>query len=152
MLEAAAAHQGTSLIEIFQNCPVFNDGAFDAFVGRKVQETEQLQVEDGEPLLFGAQKEKGVALEGLTPKVIEQDGNGALDKVVRYDKRNKWLASFVSQLPYPQFPVPVGVLYEEDRPVYEEELHKQIAFATEKKGKGDLKKLLHGEDCWTVTK
>ena len=151
VLEAAAAHQGTSMIEIFQNCPVFNDGAFDDFVGRKVKDTEQVEVKDGEPLLFGANKEKGIILEGFTPKVIEHDGNGLMQDVVKYDKSNRQLASWISQLPYPEFPVPVGVLYQEERPVYEEALHSQINSVTKAKGKGDLSKLLYGSDSWTVS-
>ncbi|MCB0334679.1 MAG: 2-oxoacid:ferredoxin oxidoreductase subunit beta [Bdellovibrionales bacterium] len=150
LLESAAAHNGTSVIEIFQNCPVFNDGVFDDFVGRKVKDSQQIEVKDGEPLFFGAEKEKGIALDGLTPKVVDRTDKNFLDKVIQYNSKDKFLASLIAQLPYPQFPVPVGVLYQEERAVYEDALHQQIATTIEKKGVGNMQKLLFGSNSWTV--
>lgn len=150
VLTAAHEHRGTAMVEIFQNCPVFNDNAFDSITDRSARSSQQMLLRDGEPLIFGEQKERGIIFEGFTPRVIDHGGNGLLEKVVRFDKQDKHLAMLLAQLPYPEFPVPMGVLYEEHRPVYEEALHEQIASATAKKGKGDLKALLLGNDSWTT--
>jgi 2-oxoglutarate ferredoxin oxidoreductase subunit beta len=150
VLRAAAAHQGTSCVEIFQNCNVFNDGAFDAFAERAVRSERCLLLEDGAPLIFGKEQRKGIVLDGFQPQIIEIHGPEDEARVLRYDRKNKILANILASLPFPEFPVPLGVFYEESRPVYEEELHKQIASATERQGLGDLQKLLESGDSWVV--
>ncbi len=150
ILLEAVEHKGSSVIEILQNCPVFNDGVFDEFTGRKAKSTAQVELRPNEPLTFGEENEKGIGLSGLTPHIVEHGGNGLLEQVLIHDPSNRALAQVLSNLEYPQFPVPMGVFLKEDRAVYEESLHAQIGEAKDKKKAAHLGALLRGNDSWTL--
>jgi len=149
VLREATEHKGTSFVEIFQNCNVFNDAAFDAFTDRKAKADNQVQLKHGQPLLFGKDNNLGVALENLSLKKIVVE-NSELSEAIVYDQTNPTLAAIIARMPFPEFPVPMGVFYKEARPCYEELVHEQISAATTKKGSGDLEKLLYSGDTWTV--
>lgn len=151
VLEAAAAHKGTSFVEIFQNCNVFNDGAFDDFADKKVRAEKQLELKNGAPLIFGNDNEKAIVLDGLRPKVVDSAApESTTGEALQYDVSNKTLAQLMVTLPYPEFPVPMGVLYKEDRPTYETLVSEQIAEAKESQQSQDLAALLHSGDTWQV--
>jgi 2-oxoglutarate/2-oxoacid ferredoxin oxidoreductase subunit beta len=153
VLRRAAAHVGTAFIEIYQNCNVFNDGAFDAFKENDVKAERQVRVEHGKPLLFGANKDKGLRLDSktLALEVVKVGENGVtLDDVLVHDETNPTFAALLTRMPFPEFPVAVGVLHATRRPTYDGTLRAQQKAAKEKAGNGDLQKLLRGGSTWTI--
>jgi len=153
VLRRAAAHVGTAFLEIYQNCNVFNDGAFDAFTDKAVRAERQVRVEHGKPLLFGAANDKGLRLNPrtLALEVIKVGENGAtLDDVLVHDETNPTFAQLLTRMPFPEFPVAVGVLHATRRPTYDGTLRAQQKAARDKFGNGDLQKLLRGGSTWTI--
>jgi len=154
VLLQGSKHVGTSMIEIYQNCNVFNDGAFEVFTdkGTKLQET--LFLESGKPMIFGADREKAIALDGTTPRVVNIAEANESDLMI-HDETNHFQAQVLTSFfdnPKDEghLPRPFGVFYAEDRYRYEEAMEEQIAFATDKMGKGNLDQLLRGNNVWTV--
>jgi 2-oxoglutarate ferredoxin oxidoreductase subunit beta len=153
VLRRAAKHSGTAFLEIYQNCNVFNDGAFDSFTDKAVRAERQIRVEHGKPLLFGTNGDKGLVLNPklLTLEVVQVgDGGRPLDDILVHDETNPAFAQLLARMPYPEFPVAVGVLYAVTRPTYDGTLGAQQKAAKEKLGNGDLGKLLRGGNTWTI--
>jgi len=153
VLRRAAAHVGTAFTEIYQNCNVFNDGAFDAFTDKAVRAERQVRVEHGKPLVFGAASDKGLR---LNPKTLGLEvvkigeGGVTLDDVLIHDETNPMFGQLLARMAFPEFPVAVGVLYATLRPTYDGTLRAQQKAAREKLGSGDLGKLLRGGSTWTI--
>ena len=149
----AAAHKGTSFVEVYQNCNIFNDRAFEDFTEKDVRADRTLQLEHGKPLLFGAARDRGIMLDGLTPKVVSV-GKGGVNEdalLVHDEKRDDpTLALLLARLGQPDFPVPLGVFRAIERPTYEGSLAAQIDAARAKHGASDLEALLGSGDTWTV--
>jgi len=153
MLRRAAKHKGTTFLEIYQNCNVFNNGAYDSFREKAAQAEHQLRVEHGKPLIFGKDKTQGLRISPrtLSLEVVTIGENGVTEEdILLHDETNATLAYMLARMPYPQFPVAVGVLYAVDRPTYDETLVHQHEMAIEKFGKGDLDKLLNSGNTWQV--
>jgi 2-oxoglutarate ferredoxin oxidoreductase subunit beta len=150
VLRRAVEHKGTSLVEIMQNCNVFNDGAFDAFALRANRPDNLLDVKHGKPLIFGKNKDKGIALDGFRPVVITKEDKDFDERVLVYDETSKAIASLIVTRTFPDYPVPVGVFYKSDRITYEDAVYDQIDRTVEKKGKGSLDQLLYSGDTWSV--
>ena len=153
-LERAACHKGTSFVEIYQNCNIFNDGAFEEFTARKVRSDNMVVLEHGKPLVFGAERNKGIRLRGMDPEVVTigQDGVTEEDLLVHDETaREPTLAYLLSRLTYPDFPVPVGVFYSAERPCLEDAMEKQSVQTTAKLGAGNLERLLNSGSTWTVS-
>ena len=150
-LTAAEAHKGTSLVEIYQNCNIFNDLAFDKVVNRKVKDERVLFLEHGKPMTFGApDAPKGLRLVGTRIEVIELGGEFSESDCLVHDETNSLLASILVQLDFPEFPVPMGVLFKVEKPTYNQAFNAQIDAALEKRGKGSLKDLIYSGQTWTV--
>ncbi|MCE9500361.1 MAG: 2-oxoacid:ferredoxin oxidoreductase subunit beta [Leptospira sp.] len=151
MIERAAKHKGTSFVEIYQNCNIFNDGAHDAYTGKDTREENSITLEHGKHLLFGKNNEKGIMIDESIPKVVNVADVG-LDSIHIHDEKrmNPDYAFLLSRLHHPSFPVPMGVLRDVEKPIYEEELQKQIETVTQKKGKGDIKNLIYSGELWEV--
>jgi 2-oxoglutarate ferredoxin oxidoreductase subunit beta len=151
VLRRAAAHSGTAFVEIYQNCNVFNDGAFDSFREKDVRAERQIRVEHGKPLLFGQDNDKGLR---LNPKSLRLEivslKDVALDDILVHDETNPAFANLLARMPFPEFPVAVGVLYAQIRPTYDGALREQQQKAFDKSGPGDLGKLLRGGSTWTI--
>ena len=154
VLRAAKEHKGAAIIEILQNCNIFNDGAFDQITDRKVKSDNQLILKAGEPLIFGAESDKGIRVDKDGNPEVVTVGEGGVDpsELVLHDptRSNPAYGFMLAQLDLPRFPVPMGILRSVERPVYEQALHAQIADAQEKRGLGDLDKLIRGGDTWEV--
>lgn len=151
MLHRMAAHKGTAVLEIYQNCNVFNDGAFDHLTNKATKADNQLVLEHGKPLLF-ANGRKGIRQRGMELEVVEVGEGGVPESelLVWDEKANSALAFLLAGMG-PDFPTPIGVFRQVERPVYHE-LEAQQAQEVEKRlGAGDLAKLLAGKDTWTVT-
>ena len=153
VLHRAAAHKGTSFVEILQNCPVFNDGAFDGVSARDAKGTAQLRLHDGEALRFGADGGLGIRMRSdLSPEVVSIDEVGE-DALVVHDEANPVVSQLLTRLMPPQFPVPLGVLRAVDGPeykVYEESLEEQLHDAEQRSPGRDFDALFGSADTWTV--
>lgn len=153
VLRRAANHKGASFVEIYQNCIIFNDGAFDEFTEKKVRADRTVLLEHGKPLIFGRNRDKGIRLNGIRPEIVEL-GNGITEKDLLVHDENApepTLAFFLTQMQYPDFPVPLGVFRAVEKPTYERLMEEQIATAQARKGVGDLEALLKSGDTWTVS-
>jgi len=152
MIKRSAEHKGASFIEVYQNCNIFNDGAFEDFSNRKVRDERMVYLEHGKPLLFGKDKNKGLKLECLRLTEIDAPTEEDRKNVLVHDETlaDPTLAYMLSRLRYPDHPVPVGVFRAVDRPVYSEMVGRQIDDAIAKKGVGDLGKLLNAGTRWKV--
>ncbi len=152
MFRRAALHKGTSFIEVYQNCLIFNDGAWDYATNPKTKHENIVYLEDNKPLIFGKNKDKGIRLNGIHPEVVALDDVDESELMVHHeDMPDGSLSYFLSQMRHERgMPEPMGVFRCVDEPVYEEEVLEQIDLAVEKNGKGDLKKLYFQADTWTV--
>ena len=149
-LERAAAHRGTAFVEVYQNCNIFNDGAFDAVRGNKAN---QIRLEHDQPIRFGDEGEKGVALAGTGRMEIVDVAHAGEDALLVHDEHREepGLAFMLSRLSHtPLGPTPIGVFRDVARPVYGLELQAQIDDAITRQGPGDLQALLAGADTWEV--
>jgi len=156
MLTRSYQHKGSSFLEIYQNCNIFNDGAFEIFTEKGTKLEETLFLEQGKPMVFGADRKKGIKLDGLHPVVVEL-GNGVTEEDLWiHDENDFYKAQILVRMfdnPNKQgghFPRPFGVFYETQRACYEDVMTMQIEEAIAGKGKGDLDKLLHGRDVWEI--
>jgi 2-oxoglutarate ferredoxin oxidoreductase subunit beta len=148
VMRASADHKGAAFVEIYQNCNIFNDGAWDQLTDKSVREERCLMLQNGAPMVF-AGGTKGIKLNGIRPTVVEL-GNGisASDCLV-HDETDPFLGAILARMDHPDFPVPMGVLHRRPRPTYEVDANEQIAQAKAQKAP-DLQKLLNGSETWTV--
>jgi 2-oxoglutarate ferredoxin oxidoreductase subunit beta len=151
-LSRAAAHKGTSFVEVYQNCNIFNDGAFKHATDRDTKADNVVELEHGKPLKFGKEKEKGIRLNGIVPEVVELGKGITEDDLLFHDEKasEPTLAYLLSRMRYPDFPEPIGVFRAVDRPKYDHELNAQVAQAKKDKGEGDLAALFNSGDTWEV--
>ena len=152
-LKRAADHKGTSFIEVYQNCNVFNDGAFKHTTDRETKLDNTIELEHGKPLIFGKERNKGIRLNGMQPEVVELGKGITEDDLLFHDEKcpEPSLAYLLSRMRYPEFPEPIGVFRAVDRPKYDEELNNQVKVAREQKGNGDLTEVFNSGDTWTVS-
>jgi 2-oxoglutarate ferredoxin oxidoreductase subunit beta len=156
LIKAAAEHKGASFIEVYQNCNIFNDGAFEYFTDKPVRSDRVLYLEHGKPMLFGKEMNKGIRMKGAHPEVVTIGENGiTVDDILVHDVhlQDPSVAFMLARMEYHEdsdFPQPVGIFRAIERPTYEEMLEGQIETAITKKGKGSLEKLIYTGDMWTV--
>jgi 2-oxoglutarate ferredoxin oxidoreductase subunit beta len=151
-LKAAAAHQGTAFVEIYQNCNIFNDKAFAHLTEKEHRDDALVQLEHGRPLVFGKGRDRGVRLNGTELEVISFAGGLGPDDCLVWDatRPNPALAFMAAQMDAPRFPVPIGVLRRVEVPTFESGMAAQIRRETEKRGPGSLERLLVSGETWTV--
>ena len=148
----AHGHRGTAFVQIYQNCNIFNDGAFDDFREKKRRDDHTLPLKHGEPLLFGKKRDRGIRLDKqFRPKIVEL-GNGVTEKdILVHDERGPigYLA-MLAELAPPHFPLPIGVIRREQAPTFDESVRAQIDQVTADRGIGDLQEALKAGQTWTV--
>jgi len=154
VVERAMHHKGISFVEVYQNCNIFNDHAFDMFTERGVRNDAMVEIEHGKPLVFGKEHNRGIRMRNsdMHLEVVEL-GNGATeaDLIVHDEKApDSYLAYMLARMEYPDYPVPIGVFRDVTKATYEDMLSDQIRMATEKKGPGDLEKLINAGDTWII--
>ncbi|MBL8034852.1 MAG: 2-oxoacid:ferredoxin oxidoreductase subunit beta [Leptospiraceae bacterium] len=148
-VKAAHQHKGTSFVEVLQNCVIFNDEVFEPVVGKENRHDTMIFVEHGQKMLFGKDNSKGLRLNHGTFDVISAVDNP--DQVAVYDESDPhFLQTFEAVGGKNGIPVPFGVLYRENRSTYEDDVEAQVQSVIAKKGKGDLRKLLHAAETWEV--
>ena len=149
--KAAHAHQGVSFVEIFQNCVIFNDATWDPVYGKDHRAEQMLFLETGKPLLFGKNKEKGIRLNGLMPEIVDAATAAPGEILIHQPGHPSPLyAQMLATLGLPDFPTPMGVIRQIERPTYESLITHQVETAQAKRGTGTWKELLHGKSTWTV--
>ena len=148
-LRRAADHKGTAFIEILQNCVIFNDKVHEDYYGIKTRKDTLLYLHHGQPMLFGKTVEKGLVLDGF--KFKQQETSQGKDNVFVHDETEPTgaVASMLSNLQHPDYPVPLGIFRAVQRPAYHEMMHDQIAMARKANGERDLSKLGKGGKTWT---
>jgi 2-oxoglutarate ferredoxin oxidoreductase subunit beta len=154
MLKRAADHKGTAFIEIFQNCVIYNDGAFDQLSDKKSKDDRLLVLEHGKPMVFGVNKDKGIKLDGTKPVVINiTEGSNSINDVLVHDElddspvRSILLAHLEDYL---EMPTPIGVFRQIFKPTYDDGVEYQIEEVIKKKGEGDLEQVLFSGNTWAV--
>lgn len=156
ILQRADAFKGTSMLEIYQNCNVFNDGAFFDFTDKKVRDEHTVFLEQGDPLIYGKESKKGVVLDGYRPRVVDlENSKWSEDDVWVHDEGDGVKAGILTRFfedPREEeaLPRPFGVIYAEERETYEDLLEAQNEKAIEEKGEGDLDAILEGDHTWEV--
>ena len=155
VLSRAHAHKGTSFTEIYQNCNIFNDGAFEIFTEKGSKPEEALFMEQGKPLIFGAAQNKGIKLDGFKPIVVELGENYSADDLWIHDEADFYKAQILTRMfddtkLVGHMPRPFGVFYQTERPCYEEMMQIQLEDIIASKGKGELDKLLRGKEVWEI--
>lgn len=152
-LQRAAEHKGTSFVEVYQNCNVFNDGAWSYATDRNIKADHLLELEHGKPMIFGKDRDKGIRLNGMEPEVVELGKGITEDDLLFHDEKatEPTLAYLLSRMRKDDgFPEPVGVLRSVVHPTYDDGVVQQMEHVTEQKGPGDLNALFRSGDTWDV--
>lgn len=150
MIKRAQEHRGASFLEIYQNCPVFNDGTFFAYSDRETKKEQSLFLEHGKPLIFGENDDKAIRLDGLKPVVVSVADTGRDDLWI-HDEKDKTLAGLLARFhDFAGMPRPFGVIYTEERATYEMEMAAQLDRVEGQKGRLPLEKILSGEKTWEI--
>lgn len=155
MLLRSHQHKGASFLEIYQNCNIFNDGAFEIFTEKASKPEEVVFLEQDKPLIFGAGQNKGIRLNGHRPEVVNlSDGYSATDLWIHdendFFKAQLLIRMFDDPTATGHFPRPFGIFFESDRACYEDVMALQIEDVIAAKGAGDLDKLIRGKEVWSI--
>jgi 2-oxoglutarate ferredoxin oxidoreductase subunit beta len=148
VLKAAHAHRGASFVEIYQNCVVYNDDVFASFTDKSVAADKQLWLKAGEKMLF-ANGAKGIALDSETLSLKVVDGDS--DEVIVHNPKNRAIAHMLVDMPVANFPVVLGVIYDDERPTFDQAVIEQNQTAAAGKT-ADLQKLVSQGQTWQVEK
>ena len=150
-LKRAAAHKGAAFVEILQNCNVYNDLAWNVLYDRESKVQHELRLEHGKPLIFGAPDDKkGLVLEGVKPKVVSVKDVPESALWV-HDETDRGTALILAQLWAPEYPIPLGVMAnEQGAPIYEDLVLQQEQKVIADRGPGDIAALLRSGETWTI--
>ncbi|MGE0145528.1 MAG: 2-oxoacid:ferredoxin oxidoreductase subunit beta, partial [Planctomycetota bacterium] len=146
MVKRLDAHQGTGLLEIYQNCNIFNDGAYKSFTDKEVRSDRVLEIEDGKPLRFGANGDKGIRFDARMQPVLTEASDAA---IWSESGASPAIAASLAHASETELPVPIGVFRATSRSVFDQDVRNQVAFAQERKTE-TLEQLLLGNETWTV--
>ena len=149
----AEEHRGTSLIEILQNCVIFNDKTFAAITGKEVKQNAQLILEDGKPMLFGAEMNKGIILKGFKLEVVTIGENNIAEKdILIHDKKEQdpTLHAMLARMRPPEFPAALGIIRAVRRQTFDEGLLNQLEYEKENAKFKTVDELLKSGETWEV--
>ena len=149
----AEEHRGTSLIEILQNCVIFNDKTFAAITGKEVKQNAQLILEDGKPMLFGAEMNKGIVLNGFKLEVVAVGENGVTEKdILVHDEKEEdpTLHAMLARMRPPEFPASLGIIRAVRRSTFDEGLLNQLEYEKENAKFKTVDELLKSGETWEV--
>ena len=154
ILKKANEHKGASMIEIYQNCNVFNDGAFELFSDKRTKLENTIMLEEGQPMIYGEERDKGIVLDSYRPKMVSLDEVSADDLWI-HDSSDRIKADMLVRFfddpnIEENFPRPFGIFYQEDRFTYDDALNEQLEAHIEESGSGDLDALLRGNNTWVI--
>jgi 2-oxoglutarate ferredoxin oxidoreductase subunit beta len=151
-LKEAHLHRGTAFVQIFQNCNIFNDGAFEQLREKELREDHLLLLQHGQPLIFGSKRDRGIRMNGqFRPEVVPLGGAiGERDLLVHDEQAPVGYAAMLAHLQPPEFPVAVGVLRRVEAPTFDRSIREQIEQVTASRGPGDLERALYSGNTWHV--
>jgi 2-oxoglutarate/2-oxoacid ferredoxin oxidoreductase subunit beta len=153
-VQAAAHHKGVSFVEVYQNCNIFNDHAFDYFAERSVRSDHMIYLEHDKPMVFGKDRDKGIRMNGAHPEVVQLGSETGLTEndllVHDIHLKDPSVAFMLARMEQPDFPQPVGIFRAVERDTYEDMMTHQIEAAIAKSGPGSLEKLINSGDMWVV--
>jgi 2-oxoglutarate ferredoxin oxidoreductase subunit beta len=153
VLERAAHHKGTAFVEVYQDCNVFNSGAFNYASKKEEKDDNVVYLEHGKPLIFGKNRNRGIRINEMSrPEIVELGGDIREDDLLFHDEKapEPSLAFLLARMRYPEFPEPLGVFRDVQRPTYDEGVISQVEAAVAKQGPGDLDGLYNDGDTWVV--
>ncbi|HNL82794.1 MAG TPA: 2-oxoacid:ferredoxin oxidoreductase subunit beta, partial [Chitinophagaceae bacterium] len=155
VLTRSHQHKGASFVEIYQNCNIFNDGAFETFTEKATKADNTLFLEQNKPLVFGATQNKGIKLDGFKPIIVDLEEGASTNDLWIHDEHDFYKAQILTRMfddPSIEghLPRPFGIFYQTQRACYEDVMAMQIEEAIAKKGVGDLNKLLKGREVWEI--
>ena len=152
MIRRANEYNGASFIEIYQNCNIFNDGAFSELTDKETKSEKLLRLEDGQPMIFGPTDNKGIYLDGTNPKVVDIGKKYSVDDILVHNEKDEFIADMLSNFTSNDvFPEPIGVLYCKERATYDGLMEQQMKEAQKNdKSKKTLNDLLNAGDTWEV--
>jgi len=149
----AARHKGTSVVEVLQNCVIFNDGIHDKVAGKEVRDDRTIILKDGEPMIFGKGNDKGLILDGLKLRVVKLGDNGITEKnILVHDatEPNPGIQYMLANMRYPEYPVALGVIRSVPGPTYERDLEQQITEVRNTSRIKNMDDLLNSGSVWKV--
>ena len=150
IIKEAETHRGTSFIEIYQNCNIFNDGAFTNLTDREVKSDNVIVLEENKPMVFGKESDKGLILDGSKFKVVDLSKGLSESDLLIHNPKDRNLGLLISEMTYDEdLPVPIGVFYKEDKPTYDMMMKDQIDKAKSVQ-KINLQSLIEGPNSWEV--
>ncbi len=148
MMTRSYHHDGGSFIEVYQNCNIFNDNAFEEYTGKEKFDNV-IELKNNEPMIF-AKGTKGIKMDGSNAIVVDMEKH-SIDEILIHDETNLNQALIISNwTSHPILPEPIGVIYSIDKPTYNQEMVNQIENAKKVKGKGKVQDLLNAGDTWTI--
>jgi 2-oxoglutarate ferredoxin oxidoreductase subunit beta len=149
VLEAAAQHKGATFVEIYQNCNIFNDGAFEDIANRDVRDDQTVDLKPGKPLVYGKASDKGIKIDAMETKVVP-----AAEATIWNASTKSGAPAYVlaeMDLEKPAKPVPIGIFRSIEAPTYDAEINKQVATSIAKRGAGKLRDLIWSGETWQVS-
>ena len=148
----ANSHKGASFIDIYQNCNIFNDGAHSAYTDRETKNDTLIKLSHGEPMVFGESGSKILQLEGSKFKVLKLDDGFSVDDATVHNYNDKNLAFLLSEMTVDSsLPTPIGILYKEEKPTYDEMMVDQINLAKSKNSNINIQDIITGNNTWQVS-
>jgi 2-oxoglutarate ferredoxin oxidoreductase subunit beta len=151
-LREAAGHTGAAFVQVYQNCNIFNDGAYGDLRDRKERDDLVLELRHGEPLIFGKNRDRGIRMaDWYRPEVVSLgDGVSESDLLVHDEDGPLGYLYMLANLEPPEFPVPIGVVRRHEARCFDLSVHSQMDEVTQARGAGDLEQLLYSGDVWEV--
>jgi len=149
----AAKHKGTSVVEVLQNCVIFNDGIHETVTGKEVRDDRTLILKHGEPMIFGKVNDKGLILDGLKLKMVKLGENGVTEKnILVHDatEPNPGIQYMLANMRYPEYPVALGVIRAVPGPTYENDVENQITEVGKVSKIKNMDDLLNSGSVWKV--
>jgi 2-oxoglutarate ferredoxin oxidoreductase subunit beta len=151
IIELSHLHRGASFVEIYQNCNIFNDNAFEIFANKQSQKMHAIFVEHGKPLVFGENNSLGIILDGYRPKIVNLHEGYSLNDLWIHDEQDLYKAQLLARFfDTEHFPRPFGVIYQINRPTFDGLVNAQISLKKAENPEESLNKLLKGHKTWTV--
>ena len=151
VMTRAAVHRGTSFIEVYQDCNIYNHQTWFYASQKGTKPDTTILLEHGKPMIFGAEHNKGLRMNGTRLEAVELGNGVSQEDLLVHDETDSGLAFLLTQLSHPQLPEPLGVIYaSQERETYERVVHDQVQAAIEARGAGDLQALLDEGDTWVV--
>lgn len=152
MVGLANSHKGASFVDIYQNCNIFNDGAHSAYTDRETKNDTLIKLTHGQPMVFGESGSKILKLEGSKFKVLKLDDGFSTDDATVHDYNDKNLAFLLSEMTVDSsLPTPIGILYKEEKPTYEDMMVDQIDLAKNKSSDINIQDIITGNNTWQVS-